>query len=158
MWKKLFLLQYHRGRPPQQEVWVFGMVDTSQQPALGFMQIVQRRDAATLLPIIQAHINPGTEIHSDQWAAYGNVGTLPGVAAHSTVNHSLEFVAADGTHTQHVESYWNRVKGKLKRMKGCHAHQLPSYLDEFMWRERNGCQTRMAYVNIMRDIATQYPV
>ena len=100
MWKKLFLLQYHRGRPPQQEVWVFGMVDTSQQPALGFMQIVQRRDAATLLPIIQAHINPGTEI---QWAVYGNVGTLPGVAAHRTVNHSLEFVAADGTHTQHVE-------------------------------------------------------
>ena len=43
-------------------------------------------------------------------------------------------------------------------MKGCHAHQLASYLDEFMWRERNGCQTGMAYVNIMRDIATQYPV
>ena len=61
MWKKLLLLQYHRGRPPQQEVWVFGIVDTSQQPALGFMQIVQRRDAATLLHIIQAHINPGTE-------------------------------------------------------------------------------------------------
>ena len=79
------------------------MVDTSQQSALGFMQIVQRRDAATLLPIIQAHINPGTEIHSDQWAAYGNVETLPGVAAHRTVNHSLEFVAADGTHTQHIE-------------------------------------------------------
>ena len=24
-----------------------------------------------------------------------------------------------------------RVKGKMKCMKGCHAHQLPSYLDEF---------------------------
>ena len=86
------------------------------------------------------------------------MGTLPGVAAHRTVNHNLEFVAADGTHKQHVESYWNRVKGKLKRMKGCRAHQLPSYLDEFMWRECNGCQTSMDYVNIMRDIATQYPV
>ena len=38
-----------------------------------------------------------------------------------------------GTHTQNVESYWNRVKQKFKRMKGCHGHQLPSYLDDFMW-------------------------
>ena len=38
---------------------------------------------------------------------------------------------------QHVESYWNRIKTKLKRMKGCHAKQLPSYLDEFMWCERH---------------------
>jgi len=30
------------------------------------------------------------------------------------------------------------VKIKLKRMKGCRAHQLPSYLDEFMWCERQG--------------------
>ena len=134
------------------------MVDVSQEPALGYMEIVHQRTAAVLLPIIQAHVNPGTIIHLDQWAAYNNVGTLPGVSAHDTVNHSVEFVAANGTHTQHIESYWNRVKGKLKRMKGCHAHQLPSYLDEFMWRERHGSRTRLAFVNIMRDIADQYPV
>ena len=122
------------------------------------MEIVQQRNAATLLPIIQAHTHPGTIIHSDQWAAYNSVNTLPGIAAHRTVNHSLEFVAADRTHTQNIESYWQRVKGKLKRMKGCHAHQLASYLDEFMWCERHGHRTRMAFVNIMQDIANQYPV
>ena len=31
-----------------------GMVDTSVSPAMGYMEIVARRDAATLLPIIQA--------------------------------------------------------------------------------------------------------
>ena len=134
------------------------MVDVSQQPALGYMEIVQQQDAATLLPIIQAHIRSGTTIHSDQWAAFNNVASIPPVAAHQTVNHSLEFVAANGTHTQHVESYWNRVKGKLKRMKGCHNHQLASYLDEFMWREHHGRLTRMAFVNIIRDISAQYPV
>ena len=134
------------------------MVDVSHQPALGYVEIVQQRNAATLLPIIQAHIQPGTIIHSDQWAAYNSVSTLPGVAGHQTVNHSLEFVAPNGTHTQHIESYWNRLKWKMKRMKGCHSHQLASYLDEYMWREQNGCQSRMAFVNIMADIATQYPV
>ena len=57
-------------------MWVFGMVDTSHQPALGYMELVANRDAQTLLPIIQAHAATGTIIHSDQWAAYRQVQQL----------------------------------------------------------------------------------
>ena len=93
------------------------MVDTSQTPAVGYMELVPRRDAATLLPIIQQHVLPGTTIWSDQWPAY-NVSSLPGVAGHGVVNHSLHFVnPSTGVNTQTVESYWNRVKTKFKRMK-----------------------------------------
>ena len=49
------------------------------------MTIVSQRDSATLLPIIQAHVVPGTIIHSDQWAAYNGVSTLPNVSFHQTV-------------------------------------------------------------------------
>jgi transposase-like protein len=59
---------------------------------------------------------------------------------------------------QNVESYWNRVKIKLKKMKGCHSQHLPGYLDEFMWRERYGTTAAEAFENIVRDIAFQYPV
>ena len=115
------------------------------------MEVVQRRDAGTLLPIIQGHTAPGTIVHSDDWAAYRRVQGLGNVAAHNVVNHSLHFVdPVTGVHTQHVESYWNRVKTKLKRMKGCHASQLPSYLDEFLWRERYG---KTAWDSILQDIA-----
>ena len=135
------------------------MVDSSQSPALGYMEIVQRRDAATLLPIIQQHVAAGTVVHSDEWRAYHQVSQLPNVANHSTVNHSITFVdPVSGTHTQNVESYWAKAKAKLKKMKGCHAHQLPSYLDEFMWRERHGRSRGEALTNIMRDIGQQYPV
>ena len=154
-----YTVQYHRGRRAQQEQWVFGMVDTSHQPALGYMEVVQRRDATTLLPIIQAHTAPGTIIHSDEWAAYRRVNTLPGIVGHNTVNHSLNFVdPVSGTHTQNVESYWSRAKQKIKKMKGCHAEQLPSYLDEFMWRERHGSSARIAFFSLMTDIAQQCPV
>lgn len=51
-------------------MWVFGLVDPSHAPALGYMQVVHSRDRATLLPIINAHVAPGTIIHSDEWAAY----------------------------------------------------------------------------------------
>lgn len=151
--------KHHRGRATQNEVWVFGLVDTGYSPALGYMEIVPQRDAATLLPIIQAHTLPGTIIHSDEWAAYRRVASLPNVASHDTVNHSVEFVnSTTGTHTQSIESYWNRSKIKFKRMKGCHASVLPSYLDEFMWRERYGKTANEAFNSILRDIASQYPV
>ena len=115
------------------------MCDTSQSPALGMMCIVLNRSAATLLPIIQRHVRPGTVIHSDEWAAYRRVLQLNSVAQHNVINHSLHFVdAASNTHTQNIESYWNRVKRKFKRMKGVHSTMLHSYLDEFMWRKRHG--------------------
>ena len=138
---------------------MFGMVDTSTSPAVGYMEVVPQRNAATLLPIIQSHIQPGTIIHSDQWRAYNQVNALPNVASHSTVNHSIEFVdPVTGTHTQNVESYWNRVKIRFKKMKGCHESQLPSYLDEFMWRERFGCTASSALDSIVDHIAEQYQV
>ncbi len=146
-------------RATSSEIWVFGLVDVSVSPALGYMEIVPNRTAATLLPIIQSHVAPGTIVHSDQWAAYNGVGSLPNVNSHSTVNHSVTFVdPVTGTHTQHVESYWNRCKTKFKRMKGVDSNQLPSYLDEFMWRERSGRTHRVSFDNIILDIAAQYPV
>lgn len=100
--------QNNRGHslPP---VWVFGMVDTSHIPALGYTEIIDQRDAATLLPIIRDHILPGTIVWSDMWAAYNAVGALPGVAGHDTVNHSVQFVnLVSGAHTNTIESYWRR--------------------------------------------------
>ena len=138
---------------------MFGLVDTSHTPALGYVQVVARRDAATLLPIIQTHVAPGSVVHTDEWRAYSGVGNIPSVSSHGTVNHSINFVdPVTGVHTQHVESYWNRIKTKLKRMKGCHADHVTGYLDEFMWRERHGSSKRLAFSNIIRDISIQYPV
>ena len=155
-----FSLQYHRGRPPTSNIWVFGMVDTSKTPSLGLLRLVSDRSRASLLPIIQAHTLPGTIIHSDDFSTYRNaVGQLPSVAQHQTVNHSLNFVdPVTGVHMQHVESYWNRVKQKFKRMMGVHESQLFSYLDEFMWRERYGRHGTSCFESIVSDIATQYPV
>ncbi len=94
---------------------MFGLVDVSHTPSLGMMRVVPDRTAATLLPLIQQHVAPGTIIHSDMWSSYRRVAALPNVAAHRTVNHSIQFVTPAGVHTQNIESYWNRVKTKLKR-------------------------------------------
>ena len=83
----------HRGHPPRKEIWVFGIVDTctSHQPALGYMQIVPQRNAATLLPIIQSHVQPGSIVHSDEWRAYSKIQSQLHLQ-HNTVNHSIQSV------------------------------------------------------------------
>ena len=135
------------------------MVDTTHTPALGYMQVVPRPNAATLLPIIQQHVRLGTIIHSDKWAAYNCVRQLTSVAQHNTVNHSITFVdPTTGTHTQNIESYWNRVKTKCKRMKGVHEDMLTLCLHEFMWRECHGQSASTALQNICHDIALRYPM
>ena len=70
----------------------------------------------------------------------------------------IYIIVASGVHTNTVESYWNRCKTKIKRMKGVHKTFLPSYLNEFMWQERWGRSTDAAFNNIISDIATQYPL
>ena len=140
---------YHRGRRPATEQWVFCMADTPQTPAIGYMELVPQRDAITLLLIIQQHVLPGTTIWSDQWAAYNNVGSLPGVAGHGVIKHSLHFVdPTTGVNTQTVESYWNRVKTKFKRMMDVSSALLTLHLDKFMWRERYGKTASQAFNNV----------
>ena len=68
------------------------MVDTSVTPALGIVCAVPDCSAATLLPIIQQNVAPGTIVWSDEWAGYNTVSSLPNVPQHDTVNHSIEFV------------------------------------------------------------------
>ena len=83
--------KYHRGRAPKKEVWVFGMVDTSFKPVRGYMEIVDRRDAATLIPIIERHVAPGSIIYSDQWRAYAQLSNNQNYT-YASVNHSEYFV------------------------------------------------------------------
>ena len=46
------------------------------------MQLVDRRNAATLLPIIQQHVYPGTVVHSDEWAVYSQISSAGYIATH----------------------------------------------------------------------------
>ena len=74
---------------PQQ--WVFG--GWCRETKESFMYAVPDRSAATLLPIIQTAIRPGTTIMSDLWRAYGGIVAMQGMGFnHLTVNHSLNFV------------------------------------------------------------------
>ena len=170
LWDKKFILidsccwflidQFHRGRRARRKRWVLGLFDTQYTPARPYLQLVSRRNAATLLPIIQPNVRVGPIVHSDEWAVYRQLQRRLGLH-HGTVNHSLHFVnQATGVHTQHAESSWSSANTKFKVMKGnSNRNFLLEYLQEFMWRRwygdthPNGCFKRL-----LQDIAEQYPL
>lgn len=127
--------KYHRGRGPSEQVWVFGIVDTSFTPGRGYMCVVPNRSENTLLPIIESVVLPETTIWSDSWAAYRNISSVLGFS-HQMVNHRYNFVdPVTGVHTQNVESYWSKQKLRIKKMMGVEKEKLPLYLNEWMWRD-----------------------
>ena len=79
-----------------------------------FLVPVGQRDKDTLLPIIRAHISPGTCVMSDMWKDYDCIKDEG--YTHLTVNHNLNFVDPDtGAHTRRIENIWWGVKRSMPR-------------------------------------------
>jgi hypothetical protein len=160
--------KYHVGHVVP-ERWIFGMYDVHQK--IGVVRFVENRTQATLFPIIQQYIAPGTTIHSDRAAMYVNnqAGIDPPPShienipvnppyIHHSVNHSTNFVdPLTGCHTNHVEGFWKNCKKKNKEMVGTSEELLPTYLDEYQWRQMHGKKTAEAFDNMLAQIAHYYP-
>lgn len=129
--------------------WVFGLLHAGTGELRLFH--VDRRDAATLLPLIVENVAPGTTIWSDEWAAYAGIpacqdtpqnGGGPMGYIHQSVNHSVNFVdPMTGANTQKLEREWERCKLKLMRLsKGTSPALLPGHLAAMWWTSIHGHQ------------------
>ncbi|GFN83683.1 hypothetical protein PoB_001018900 [Plakobranchus ocellatus] len=127
-----FHRKYHRGAHLGGH-WVFGGVERDTGKC--FMVMVPNRTRATLEPVIEQFILPGSHIVPDGWAAYENLEALRGgVYTHAVVIHQRYFVDRDDpdVHTQNIENTWMRAKQKIKRQFGTSRDLFPTYKYEFM--------------------------
>lgn len=147
--------KYNVGRQREQR-WVLGGYE--QERKIGFMVEVPSRDAATLLPIIQHWVAPGSIIWTDRWAAYAQLPNIPGMQyVHQTVNHTANFVdPVTGACTNRVEAMWARAKAKFHASQGpTNPDLIADYLLEFMWNQRFGDS---AFYHLWFQIVHQYRV
>jgi len=129
-----FKRKYNRGRMLDQ-VWVFGLVDRFSGRL--FAQVVEQRNADTLIPIIVKYIRHDTElIVSDEWKSYSS---LTVEFNHQSVKHKIHFVDPNDRriHTQTIENRW----GQMKRMMKKHGRVLRTdfhvRLKDMVWRIQN---------------------
>jgi len=124
----------HRGRGPIRPAWCLCIVDTSTMPARGFATMIPDRTAATIIPIIEQVVRPRSIIHTDEARVYK---TLRHNFEHSSVCHKYNFVDPfTGVHTQHVESYNNKIKNSIKNMRGIDEEKREDFLKEFMFLDQ----------------------
>ena len=91
--------------------------------------IVKKRNKRTLVRVILQEVQHGTTIYTDEWSAYSAL-RIDGYN-HVTVNHSREYVTADGHHTNIVKVVWHHLETKiLRKMDGVPQRFLESYLNE----------------------------
>ena len=118
-----------------------------------FLVPVPQCDSATLIPIVQRYVCPGTMIYTDLWRVYDSVGQCGFV--HGMVNHSQNFVdPVTRVQTNSIEGSWTHTKKKLKH------HDISDklfglYMAEYLWR-RFGKETPFAHL-INHNITCIYP-
>jgi len=116
---------------------------TKKQPVVGMVQrdgdvvakMVGKRDlkSGKLARIIKNHIDTDNAVlFTDQYLGYSKVRRF---MQHRTVNHSVWYVAEDGTHTNTIECFWALLKrGITGQFHHVTLRHLPKYIDEFCYR------------------------
>ena len=145
--------KYNRGFHRGQQSWVFGMVDIKTKKC--HVQVVPNRTRHTLLPIILEHVERGSRIHSDEAPVYHNLTRLG--FDHHTVNHSVNYVGWDGTHTNNIENLWSHLKTTFKASRGFQKHKIHLHVAEFVYRWNNKFEDDFFGV-LLDEIALQFPL
>ena len=123
---KLNCRKYNKGAVHPRK-WIFGITERSTNKV--FLQIVNNRTKATLIPLITKYISQQGTIHHDDWAAYRKLHDIG--FKHLIVNHTKEFKSKEGACTNTIEGIWGVIKQRITRMHGIDGRKLEACLDEF---------------------------
>ena len=85
------------------------------------------------------YILPSYHIMSDSWASYANTANIQnGIYMHSVVIHDQHFLDPNDpeVHAQTVENMWMLAKRKMWRQFGTSRELFPSYIHEFILRNK----------------------
>lgn len=134
--------------------WILGMIERGGSGYRLEICPENSRSEDSLLPLIQKHVEQGTEIHTDLWRGYINLESYGYI--HKTVNHSQNFVDPEtGAYTQNIESSWRFLRRRLAR--GGINTNLDLHMCEFLWRKRNVALRNDLFQSLLDDIKILYP-
>jgi transposase len=102
------------------------------------IRMLENVQQATIRPLIQAFIAPGTRVHTDEYAIY-NLLPAWGFDHHVVCHGRGEYARdddGDGFHEIHVntmEGFWSLLRSWLRPHRGISQEKLPLYLGFFQF-------------------------
>lgn len=98
-------------------------------------QVVTKKNLRSkgLSSLVRRHVDiANSTLITDEYGGYIGIKTF---MPHKTINHSVWYVADDGTHTNSIESFWALLKrGIVGQYHKVSLRHLPSYINEFSYR------------------------
>lgn len=138
-----------RGRGAAGKTVLFGMIEKDGDVMTKVVPDVRRK---TLQPIIEANVEKGSEIHSDEWRAYTDLASKG--YEHETVNHAQgEYVNGD-TYVNTIEGYWSRLKSSIK---GTHTHVSPKHLSSYSGEFEYRYNSRKNPSEMLPELLSTFP-
>lgn len=113
-------------------VWVVGGVDIHTRSC--FLRFLPSRSRSDLFEFLNEWVLPGSIVHTDRHRSYDTLCSLG--FTHFRVNHSTEFVAPDGTHTNWIEGMFGVLKKLARKYDSTWSGvtNLNLFLSEFCFR------------------------
>lgn len=145
---KLGKRKYNRGHRVD-GVWVVVGIERGTGGGI-FLAPVPDRTASTLRRVIEQHVRPGTQVHTDGWRGYTNLEELG--LDHIVVNHSQAFVdPTTGGCTNTAEGLNSGLKRKIP-VRNRVEEGIEYHLGEYVWRRQNKNRLFDAFVEALRDV------
>ena len=94
--------QGKRGRGASSKTVVFGMVERNGDI---MVEVVPNAKTKTIQPIIEANVEKGSTMHTDEWFAYRGLNKVG--YNHQTVEHGAGEYANGNCHVNTIEGYWS---------------------------------------------------
>lgn len=116
----------------EHKAMVFGIL---QRGGNVYAHIIKKADKKTLEPIVRMVVEPGSTVYTDKWRGFADLGLNQ--YSHKTVNHSIEYVAKDGSHINGIEAFWSFAKRRTSQFNGMATTTLQLHIKECEFRYNN---------------------
>jgi transposase len=121
--------------------------------------VVPDSSAATLGPVMRSFVLPSSQIFTDEWKAYNEVGLE--YKRHRRIKHAERVYVSGDVHTQTIDGFWSTVKrGISGNYHAVSTKWLQGYLNEFCWRwnqRKSGDGRAMFEALALRTVDTALP-
>lgn len=118
-----------QGRSTKSKAAVLGM---KQRNGDVYAEVVPDTKAKTIVPIIHANVEKGSNVYTDEWGAYNNLNK---VYIHDRVYHAANQYVNDQVSTNGIENFWSHLKRGIDGIyHWASTKHLQQYVSEFTLR------------------------